>query len=31
MQLLGEEERSGYVYVGDPEQIRQFAYNTRYT
>jgi hypothetical protein len=30
--LLSEkEESSGYVYMGDPEQIRHFAYNTKYT
>jgi len=29
--LSEEEDSSGYVDIGDPKQIRQFAYNTRYT
>jgi hypothetical protein len=29
--LLSEQDSSGYVYMGDPKQIRHFAYNTRYT
>lgn len=29
--LSEEEDRSCYVYMGDPKQIRHFAYNTRYT
>jgi hypothetical protein len=29
--LWEQEDSSGYVYMGDPKQIRHFAYNTRYT
>jgi len=28
--LSEQEDSSGYVYMGDPKQIRHFAYNTRH-